>query len=119
MDIPRMYILINNAIKMSKGKSISQGCHAVSMVTTMMIKHHSIEWERYCLSGQPKIVVRASEELMLKYINIYSDPTKRIWCCHVRDAGHTQVPENTLTALAFCPLYSKDIPPDIKDLKLL
>ena len=115
----RIYIVINNSVQMSKGKIVSQACHAMAMMTETMLKRYPTEWERYKRYGQAKIVLKAPEELMSNLIKRYSDPTERVFCHSVRDAGLTQVESGTLTSLIFCPLRKEEIPNEIKFLKLL
>ena len=116
----RMYIVINASARMKKGKIAAQACHAVQAVMEHMIRHHPSDWQRYHNNGMhPKVVLKAQEEQMQELEQLYQRRNAKVWCASVHDAGRTQVPANTLTALAFCPLTNDEKPDILKHLKLL
>lgn len=113
-----MYIVVNASVKMSNGKRMAQVGHVVSQVTERMLKTARLEWEEYKAGGTTKIVCKATEEELRKFIELYSQ-TDKLWCEFVCDAGRTQVEPGTLTALAFRPIREEEAPACIRELKLL
>ena len=117
-----MYIVINNDLKMKKGKIGAQCCHAACMAVQIMERCKQTpkfykNWEN---NHVPKIVLKANEEEMLSLMKTYSsDKIDDYWCVHIRDQGRTQIKANSLTALAFRPTMRKSVPEALKVLKLL
>ncbi len=107
----KMYIIINDDLKMGTGKKISQAAHAVQSIVEVMYNNKK-ELLKKC--GQAKIVLKATEEQMLELINIHDGKLK-----YILDAGHTQVEPGSLTALAFYPMLPDDVPDIVKKMKLL
>jgi PTH2 family peptidyl-tRNA hydrolase len=95
-----MYILVNNDLQMGKGKLGAQIGHAVEMITTAVHKMNNREYieiyKKYLQSGSKKIVLKASKEDLEMYINDRDS-------VYVIDAGKTQIPSGSLTAVAFLP----------------
>ena len=114
-----MYVLINNSLGMSKGKIAAQASHVVSSVTERMVKTRPDIWKVYSKNFHPKIILRADKDTMDWAIKEYSNYDSSIWCEYVLDAGFTEVPENSLTAIAFCPIDKKNVPTWLNKLKLL
>jgi len=113
-----MYILINEELKMGKGKIAAQVGHVVQKVTEACLNHIGERWVKYTSSFHAKIVLRSNTKHLVQIIEKYSDKTSKLWCEYVIDAGRTQVYPGSLTALAFCPIQRQDTPSFIKDLKL-
>lgn len=117
-----MYLIINNDLKMGKGKIASQTCHAACKVTRILERYKPTpkyykDWEK---NGEPKIVLKATEEQLNELADEY--PANEIddtWCVTIRDAGRTQIKSNSLTVIAFRPIMRKVVPALIKGLKLL
>jgi PTH2 family peptidyl-tRNA hydrolase len=123
-----MYIIINNEVKMSKGKVASQACHSACHVTRILERQRNKEpgYNRWLKDGEPKIVLKATEKDMLNIINQYEvdNRVKRtssgsIWCVHTRDFGRTEVAPDTLTSIAFKPVVKVSAPREITKLRLL
>lgn len=109
-----MYILVNSDLKMSSGKIAAQVGHVCHMMARKIseIETRSLigrngkslqkpnecvrfsEWEKY--SGSKKIVLKATQKEMEEMKDADD-------CVYVIDAGLTQVPENSLTAMGFYP----------------
>lgn len=96
----KMYILVNDTLKMGKGKIASQVGHAVSQVTEHCVLTSPELWRTYITIGAPKIVLKATEEQM-KEIILATQHMK--YTAVIIDAGHTQIPSNSITTLAFLP----------------
>lgn len=111
-----MYIVLvkdsKNNIKMGPGKAVAQAGHVIANMVTKLIINDLPLWGRYVTSGiHPKIVLQATTEQMEKIIATYD-------CVWVRDAGRTQVPSGTLTAIAFPPMPKSRAPATLTNLKL-
>ena len=114
----RMYILLNSSVKMKPGKAVAQAGHGVSEMTEYLIKHNVEVWKKYKKNNHPKISLKCPEDQLLRIYDKYKDRGQRVWCLNVEDAGRTQVPEGTVTALIFNPMCKVDIPEEMDSLKL-
>ena len=106
-----MYIILNNDLHMGKGKLVSQGCHVASNITRTLEKMCNeqtkmndicLRYKKWLKEGETKIVLKATTiqlEELLKY------PEAK----HIIDAGRTQIPENSLTAVGFYPNTKKNM----------
>jgi len=117
-----MYILVNKDLKMGKGKIGAQCAHVACAVTRILERHKPRPkyYEDWLNNGEPKVVLKATEDEMNGFIEKY--PLKKsndYWCVPIRDFGRTQVKANSLTALAFRPTMKKLVPPALRVLKLL
>lgn len=121
MGLPVMYIVVNNDLKMSSGKTASQVGHAVQLITEEIMrigyestnmeekKHYMtyMKWRQHCT----KIVLKASNDELNNLLKI--DIARPII-----DDGQTQVAPNSLTVVGFYP--SSTIGNEyLKDFKLL
>lgn len=101
-----MYVLVNDDLKMGKGKIASQVGHVVGMITEEIIRKsyesnkgipdcylRYVSWKN---NGSGKIILKASEEQIKRFIG---HPET----AYVVDAGRTQVVPDSLTALGFYP----------------
>lgn len=122
-----MYIIVNSDLSMAKGKTASQCCHSVCGVTRILERSNRDgkiykEWIR---SGETKIVLRATLQEMKKILDEYEvdKQVKResegVWCMCVHDAGRTQIPDQSLTTIAFRPMSRSEAPDFLRKLKLL
>lgn len=114
----KMYILINEDIKISKGKLAGQVGHAVSSyifrITEKMRLGDETEYKEfsdYMNTIQKKILLKCPEEKLTELENVDG-------CYAIRDKGLTHLKPNTLTCVNI-GLYSEDTVPEwIKELKL-
>ena len=113
-----MYLIVNSSVKMSKGKTAAQVGHVVQRITEYMVLNKPQQWNNYKNSGMAKIVLRASEEDIIKMIMKYgtingcdlmknNKNNKTGPISYIIDAGRTQIPPNTLTVIGFCPIMIK------------
>lgn len=122
-----MYIIINDNVKMSKGKVASQACHSSCYVTRILERQRSKEhmYNQWLKEGEPKILLKATEKEMLDIIHQYEvdNRVKRssefTWCVYVRDSGRTEIQSNTLTSIAFKPISKANAPRELLRLRLL
>lgn len=101
-----MYILVNDDLKMGKGKIAGQVGHVVGMITEEIIRksyesHKGVpdcylRYVKWKSSGHAKIILKATEEQIKSFIG---EPETM----YVIDAGRTQIAPNSLTALGFYP----------------
>lgn len=128
IDLPLyMYILVNDDLKMGKGKIAGQVSHVVGLITEEIIRKYYESskdvpesskgvldcYSRYMVwkaSGHAKVVLKASQEQIEQLIG---EPES----IYIRDAGRTQIAPNSLTVLGFYP--SSNLKDKFKDFKLL
>jgi PTH2 family peptidyl-tRNA hydrolase len=117
-----MYIVVNSDLKkMKKGKAMAQCCHSACMVMEELVLRHPKKLDNWKNTGHAKIVLKASESVMRDLLDKYEEdhPSSKIWCMSVEDEGRTQIPEGSLTTIAFCPMYKSNRPEILKTLKLM
>jgi len=100
---------------MGKGKLAAQACHASIESYKRTPKEKIKKWEK---EGSKKIILKVKnlEELIKVY---ETAKKKKIPHYLVRDAGHTQLPPGTITALGIGPDNDKKIDKITGHLKLL
>jgi len=108
-------IIVRDDIKLSSGKLAAQVAHAAVTASDLAGKDATREWKR---GGQKKIVLRVPNlddlielQEIAKHQNI---PTAL-----VVDAGYTETPPGTVTALGIGPALEKEIDKITKNLKLV
>lgn len=123
-DTPRMYILVDMGLKMGRGKIAGQCCHVACAVTRTLERNtrhgqYSV-YKRWLELGETKIVLQADHTLLERVITMYPDTSRtHTFACYVYDLGLTQIPPNTLTAVALSPMTLAQTPDFIKQLKLV
>lgn len=110
----KMYILVNNDLKMGKGKIAGQVGHSVSSLVRKLEKNPTKNYIYWLANGEAKIIIKSTEEEMLKLRKKYSDKTVEI-----RDLGKTQIEPDSLTTIGFIPLKPDEVPKEILDGKIL
>jgi peptidyl-tRNA hydrolase len=111
-----VYIIINSDLKMKKGKMIAQGCHVFYNLSQGVWLNQDqtdrlLNWES---SDERKIItLKANQEEIKELIKDF-----RFFC--TVDAGFTQVPKGSITALAvLMTKEEKENHTILKELKLL
>ncbi|MDR3222360.1 MAG: peptidyl-tRNA hydrolase Pth2 [Methanobrevibacter sp.] len=111
----KQIIIVRRDLKMSKGKTAAQSCHACLGSYKKADKEKIQKWET---NGQAKIVLRVDnlEELLevQKSAILNNLPN-----CLVIDQGRTELPPSTITCLGIGPDEDLLIDKITKDLKLL
>ncbi|MHC1570449.1 MAG: peptidyl-tRNA hydrolase Pth2 [Methermicoccaceae archaeon] len=98
-------LVIRADLKMGKGKLAAQAAHAAIAAFERSSKKTRDAW---LLQGQKKVVVRAESEQEL--MELYELAVRMgLPCALVHDAGLTQLPPNTLTALGIGPAQAEHI----------
>lgn len=118
-----MYVLVNDDLKMGKGKIAGQVGHVVGLITDRILRNFynsnkseadaSDEYKRYVQwskSGSAKIILKATEEQIRSFIG---QPES----AYILDLGRTQIAPNSLTVIGFYP--NSNLKEKFKDFKLL
>lgn len=114
----KQVIIVRADLKMSKGKLAAQVAHAAVIAAFKAYRDYREWFEEWWRSGQKKIVLKASSEKEL--LDIASIACSRnLPVSIVRDAGLTELPPGTLTAVAIGPAPSDIIDEITGRLKLL
>ena len=112
----KQVLVLRSDIKMSPGKAAVQAAHA-AVAAFEETKRTRPEWARAWLSQlQKKVALRASLDEILK---LYEQAKSLgLPAVIIRDAGLTELPPNTITALGIGPAPSKLIDKVTGHLKL-
>jgi PTH2 family peptidyl-tRNA hydrolase len=114
----KQVILIRTDLKMGAGKKCVQSCHAsVSASDLVRIQDKSV-WKSWKNSGQKKVVLKLNNIEQLQEIVKKLESDKFLYFI-VKDAGLTQLPPGTTTAVGIGPVKAEDIDKITGDLKLL
>lgn len=114
-----MYVLVNDDLKMGKGKIAGQVGHVVGLITEDIIRKsyesHKVpdcylRYVRWKNTGHAKIILKASQEQITSFIG---HPETM----YILDAGRTQIAPDSLTVLGFYP--SATLKEKLKNFKLL
>ena len=114
----KLVLIVNNELKMGKGKIAAQVGHASVKAALFISEKHPAEMQSWLSSGQKKVVLKAQDTLELEQI-IQTAKDLNLPTCIVRDAGKTQIPANSLTVGGIGPAPSEKIDELTKNLKLL
>lgn len=107
-------ILIRKDIKLSKGKIVSQSCHAISSVLGGVSVAKIESWKTY---GEPIIVLQVSTLQIMEMI-VQRATRKGIFSHIVVDAGRTEVKPGTPTVAVIGPDRDDKVDALISHLKL-
>ena len=108
-------IVLNASLKMGKGKSAAQAAHASidSFEKTPVSAR-----DQWLNEGMEKIVLKVSSDNEL--LELFDKAKRRkLPCALIRDAGRTQIPAGSVTALAIGPAEEDEIDSITGNLKLL
>ncbi len=114
----KQVIILRKDLKMSPGKMVAQGSHASLMSFLHTQQVYPDVTKKWLFEGQTKIVLKVKDEeefndirLKLKKSHLPFDV--------VKDAGQTQVPPGSETAIGIGPYYTDEINKVTYKLKLL
>lgn len=115
MEDYRMYILVNEDIKISKGKLAGQVGHAVMSyiyhgAIKPLLEGRSVESLDGYMKEQKKIILKCPQWRL--------EELEREGYTAIRDKGYTQLEPNTLTCVNFGIRTHSSLPDWIKELKL-
>jgi PTH2 family peptidyl-tRNA hydrolase len=111
-------IVLRNDLDMGKGKMVVQGSHASQhglQKAVELDKRVAYAWEE---EGCRKIVLKATSQKELEQLAARANKLNIPWAL-IRDAGLTQLPPGTITALAVGPWKAEDVDKVTGELKLL
>ncbi len=97
----KLVLIINNDLKMGKGKIAAQVGHASVSATLRAGEHRPTSLDLWLKSGQKKVCLKSSyEELIQLEAKAKLDGIQIV---RTIDAGKTQIPSGSLTVIAFGP----------------
>ena len=114
----KQVVIVRTDLEMGKGKLASQVGHAVMLSYLEALKLDREVVEQWLGSGEKKIVLKIEVyNAMKKLYDAFR--YKKIPCALVNDAGLTQLPPGTATALGIGPWRKSEIDQFTSSLKLL
>jgi PTH2 family peptidyl-tRNA hydrolase len=117
-DEIKQVIILRGDLEMSRGKLVAQGAHASLMSYFETEKVDKAMAKAWIDAGEKKIVLKVSDEEALKKL-YEAFRYKKIPAVLVTDAGLTELPPGTKTALGIGPWKSSEIDPFTRGMKLL
>ncbi len=111
----KQVIIMRGDLPISRGKIAAQACHA-SLGSYKKADERKIKkWEQ---EGGKKVVVKVADlKELYEYLELIKATDMPYFL--VRDAGHTELPESTVTCLGIGPDEDEKIDKITQDLKLL
>ena len=110
----KQVIVVVTGLNMGKGKIASQASHASYSSAKKSDKEKISKWES---EGQKKVVLKADKEVLKKIIERCENSD--ICFSVISDAGKTQIPSGSVTAIGIGPDDEKKIDKITGNLKLL
>ncbi|MFA6363698.1 peptidyl-tRNA hydrolase Pth2 [Methanoregula sp.] len=98
-------LIIRNDVKMSCGKKCAQAAHASIGAFESADKTLRKAWQT---EGQKKVVLKADSERALFEIKVLAEQAG-ISTSLIQDAGMTEIPPGTITALGLGPAKSEEL----------
>jgi len=98
-------LIIRDDVKMSCGKKCAQAAHASIGAFDNAEKTLKKAWQA---EGQKKVVLKANDERTLFEIKVIAEQAG-ISTSLIQDAGMTEIPPGTITALGLGPAKSEDL----------
>lgn len=118
MEEIKQVIIVRADLEMGKGKTAAQAGHAAISSYLIAQSAHKDVARAWIDSGQKKVVLKVDgEDALLRFYEAFK--FKKIPCALVTDAGLTEIPPGTKTALGIGPWDSKEIDLLTRGLKLL
>ena len=117
MEEVKQVIIVRKDLKMGTGKLAAQVAHASMLSYTESLKKDKEITKVWFESGQKKIVLEGDDEKMLERL-YKAFQYEKVPCALVNDAGLTQLPPGTTTALGIGPDFAQKIDKFTKALKL-
>ncbi len=114
----KMVIVIRTDLKMTKGKIAAQASHA-AVICVEEAKRNKQNWlKTWFYEGQKKVVVQVSSKEDLELV-FQKARSINLPCSFINDAGMTELPPGTPTAVAIGPAPNNNIDNITSNLKLL
>ena len=115
------YIIVNDTLKMSKGKIASQSAHGILSMHRFLICNN-INHLKWLSNGEKIVVVKSSQEQIEQLLIEYNEKipnSNTLNLFSVFDAGRTEVESGSLTVIVSTPISDDKKPEWLKELKLL
>lgn len=112
MDL-KMYILVNEDVKIGKGKLAGQVGHAVASYMYGFLHEEDVSvLDLYMNTAQKKIILKCPQSKL-------EELERDGYCVVIRDKGLTQLEPNTLTCVNLGIWNDETVPQWVKKLKLV
>ena len=111
----KQVIVVNNALKLPKGKLAAQVAHAAVAAYLEASPQDQASWLE---EGMPKVVLRVDGEQELLRLQAEAFE-QRLPASLIEDAGRTVIPEGTITCLGIGPAEDEALDRLTGELKLL
>lgn len=98
----KMVMVIRTDLKMSKGKMIVQACHAAVESSEVAQRENREVWKKWRFGNSKKVALRA--ESLEELLELHEKALQfKVPCALIKDAGLTELPPGTTTALGIGP----------------
>ena len=114
----KMILIVNNGLKMGKGKIAAQVGHASVQATLKAGENNPLALQAWLSSGQKKVCLKGDDADHLLALEKEAKEAGLL-TSKVHDAGHTQIPSGSLTVLAIGPCQDELVEKITGTLKLL
>jgi len=114
----KLILIINNGLKMGKGKIAAQAGHASVKSTLKAGEKAPLILQAWLSSGQKKVCLKGDDADQLLAFEKQAKEAGLL-TSKIHDAGHTQIPSGSLTVLAIGPCQDELVEEITGDLKLL
>ena len=114
----KMVCIVNQGLKMGKGKIAAQVGHGAVMATMKVGAEKPMYLEQWLATGQKKVCLKGRDADHLLALEKQAKAVG-ISTTIIRDAGHTQIPSGSLTVLALGPDTDLELEQITSELKLL
>jgi len=111
-------IIVRSDLGMGRGKMAAQSAHASVHALLEAMRKAPEEAEEWLATGGTKITLKVNSEKELQEI-FDAAKRKKLPCSLIHDAGKTQIPEGSATAVAIGPAKESDVDAITGKLKLL
>ncbi len=115
------YIIVNDTLKMSKGKIASQSAHGILSMHRFLLGNN-INHTKWLSNGEKIVVIKSSQDVMENLLSEYDEKipiSNALNLFPIFDAGRTEVESGSLTVIVSTPISDDKKPDWLKELKLL
>ena len=113
----KQVLILRKDLKMSKGKAAAQASHAAVSAAIKMMRQNPTLFNKWWNGGQMKVVLAVESETQLEEIESRIRRSG-VFVAKINDAGRTQLPPGTTTALGIGPHNQLEIEKITSTLKL-
>ncbi|PWI49726.1 aminoacyl-tRNA hydrolase [Candidatus Heimdallarchaeota archaeon B3_Heim] len=113
----KQVLILRKDLKMSKGKAAAQASHAAVSAAIKMMRQNPALFNKWWNGGQMKVVLAVESETQLEEIESRIRRSG-VFVAKINDAGRTQLPPGTTTALGIGPHNQLEIEKITSTLKL-